>query len=116
MRRDTPPAGAPAATPAALSARRSGVNGALTVHRLRPVVENDEFARFARRVVTAHSRRVSTGDIEGLRDLDALGRAWDAAMRRAIGGLRDAGYSWADIARQLDVTRQGAHQRWGGDR
>ena len=92
-----------------------GVNGALTVHRLRPVVENDEFARFARRVVTAHSRRVASGDIEGLRDLDALGRAWDTAMRRAITGLRAAGFSWADIARQLGITRQGAHQRWSGD-
>ena len=96
--------------------RQFGDKSTLTVHRLRPVVENDEFARFARRVVTAHSRRIATGDIEGLRDLDALGKAWDAAMRRAIGGLREAGYSWAEVARQLDVTRQGAQQRWGGER
>lgn len=104
------------APPRAQAPRRSGVTGALTVHRMRPVVENDEFARFARRVVTAHSRRVAGGDIEGLRDLDALGRAWEAAMADAIRGLRGAGYSWTDIARQLGVTRQGAHQRWGGER
>src|SRR4051794_16742258 len=86
---------------------RSGVNAAVTVHRMRPVVENDEFARFARRVVTAHSRRVASGDIEGLRDLDALGRAWEAAMVDAVAGLRRAGYSWADIGDQLGITRPG---------
>lgn len=111
-----PPQSTPGLAPRGESTRPSGVKTGLTMHRLRPVVENDEFARFARRVVTAHSRRVATGDIEGLRDLDALGRAWETAMRRAIGGLREAGYSWAEVARQLDVTRQGAQQRWGGER
>ena len=30
----------------------------------------------------------------------------------AVTGLRKAGYSWAEIAARLGVTRQAAHQRW----
>ena len=39
----------------------------------------------------------------------------DDAIRQAITGLRASGYSWADIAARLGITRQGAQQRWGGD-
>ena len=39
----------------------------------------------------------------------------DTAIRQAITGLREYGYSWADIALRLGITRQGAQQRWGGD-
>ena len=35
------------------------------------------------------------------------------ATRNAITGLRAFGYSWADIAMRLGITRQGAQQRWG---
>ncbi len=35
------------------------------------------------------------------------------ATRQAITGLRQFGYSWADIAMRLGITRQGAQQRWG---
>jgi hypothetical protein len=93
----------------------SGVNRGLTVHRLRPVVENDEFARFVRRVVTAHGRRVGTGDVEGLRDLVTLDRAVQDAIRTAVRGLRTAGFSWTAIGVQLGTSRQAAQQRWGGD-
>ena len=55
------------------------------------MVENDEFGAFARRILAAHGRRVATGDIEGLRDLDALGRAWDQAMHAAIAGAARRG-------------------------
>jgi hypothetical protein len=40
----------------------------------------------------------------------------DTAIRDAITGLRRTGYSWADIASRLGITRQAAQQRWGGDR
>ncbi len=29
-------------------------------------------------------------------------------------GLRGFGYSWAEIATRLGITRQAAQQRWGG--
>ena len=35
------------------------------------------------------------------------------ATRQAINTLNDFGYSWADIAIRLGITRQGAQQRWG---
>ena len=37
----------------------------------------------------------------------------DEAISQAVTGLRGAGYSWAEIAGRLGVTRQAAQQRWG---
>ena len=37
----------------------------------------------------------------------------DDAISQAVAGLRAAGYSWADIAARLGVTRQAVQQRWG---
>jgi hypothetical protein len=37
----------------------------------------------------------------------------DDAITEAVIGLRAVGYSWADIATRLGVTRQAAQQRWG---
>jgi hypothetical protein len=45
----------------------------------------------------------------------ALADDLDHAIRQAISGLRGFGYSWAEIAARLGITRQGAQQRWGGD-
>lgn len=95
---------------------RSVVKGALTPGgRTRRVVENDDYAAFTRRVVRAHGRRVAAGDPDALVALVALGRDIDAVTRCAVAGLRTAGYSWADIAGRLGITRQAAHLRWGGD-
>ena len=82
---------------------------------VRPVVENDEFARFTRRILAAHGRRIARGDIEGLADLAALSAAVDTALSDAITGLRAAGFSWAEIGRRLGTSRQAAQQRWGTD-
>jgi hypothetical protein len=92
----------------------SAVNRALTPKRQRRVVENDEYGAFARRVLRAYSRRVADGDIEAITALAALADEVDSAMRLAITGLRvRSGYSWADIALRLGITRQAAQQRWG---
>ena len=92
----------------------STVKPALTPRpRGRDVVENDEYAAFVRRAVRAHGRRVSTGDIEALTDLVLLSEHIDGAIGEAVSGLRNFGYSWADIATRLGVTRQAAQQRWG---
>ena len=84
--------------------------------RRRDVVENDEFAAFAQRIIRAHARRVARGDVEALRDLVALSTVLDAAIGDAVTGLRAFGYSWAEIGDRLGITRQAAHQRWGGDK
>ncbi|GAB3186312.1 hypothetical protein FHX75_12688 [Micromonospora palomenae] len=79
----------------------------------RHVVENDEFAAFARRIIRAHGRRVAAGDVEALRDLVALSTNLDNAIGEAVIGLRAFGYSWAEIGSRLGITRQAAQQRWG---
>ena len=84
--------------------------------RRRNVVENDEYAAFARRILRAYARRVATGDVEALRDMVALSSLLDDAITEAVIGLRAHGYSWAEIGDRLGITRQAAQQRWGGDK
>jgi hypothetical protein len=105
----------------------STLNGVLTLHtgpdnssrplrpRRRDVVENDEYAAFARRIIRAYARRVGTGDVEALTDMVALADQLDDAISAAVTGLRARGYSWAEIASRLGITRQAAQQRWGAD-
>ena len=91
----------------------SGVKKPLTPKRRYRVVENDEYAAFLRRVINAYSRRVASGDIEAITTMARLADHLEDATRQAITGLRQTGYSWADIALRLGITRQGAQQRWG---
>ena len=94
-------------------ARRSNVKAKLTPTRRRRPVENDEYASFVRRVIRAHVRRVAAGDVDALADMTRLATDLDEAISQAVTGLRGAGYSWAEIATRLGVTRQAAQQRWG---
>ena len=91
------------------------VNSGLTPERPRAVVENDEYAAFLRRAIGAFGRRIAVGDIDALGDAALLSRQLDLTIKTAITGLRQRGYSWADIGLQLGVTRQAAQQRWGGE-
>ena len=84
--------------------------------RRRDVVENDEYAAFVRRIIRAYARRVAAGDVEALTDMVGLASLLDQAITDAVTGLRGHGYSWTEIADRLGITRQAAHQRWGGDR
>jgi hypothetical protein len=77
-------------------------------------VENPEYAAFIRRTLGAYARRVATGDIEALPDLINLSVCLEHTIQTAINGLREQGYSWADIADRIGVTRQAAQQRFGG--
>jgi hypothetical protein len=82
--------------------------------RLRPVVENDTYAAFTRRILASYGRRIGhTGDVDALADLVALGEDIETAVQHAITALRGHGYSWAEIAIRLGITRQAAQQRWG---
>jgi hypothetical protein len=81
----------------------------------RDVVENDEYAAFARRIIRAYARRVASGDVEALADMVALSSVLDDAITDAVTGLRAHGYSWAEIAARLGISRQAAQQRWGAD-
>ena len=97
-------------------ARRAGRNTvkiSLTSNRARRLVENDEYAAFARRVLRAYARRVTDGDVEALTLMLGLSAEIDDAIAQAVTGLRAFGYSWAEIGSRLGVTRQAAQQRWG---
>lgn len=102
----------PTHTLPATSPMTPAVNHTLTPNTRTPRVENSDYAAFARRVLRAYGRRVAAGDIEALTHLAALSSDVDAAIRDAISGLRAFGYSWADIATRLGVTKQAAQQRW----
>jgi len=89
------------------------VKTALTPDRAPRVVENDEYAAFARRVLRAYARRVADGDVEALTLMLGLSAEIDTAIAQAVQGLRGSGYSWAEIGSRLGITRQAAQQRWG---
>jgi hypothetical protein len=76
-------------------------------------VENDTYAAFTRRVLASYGRRIGhTGDVDALAELVNLGDDVETAIQTAVTGLRGHGYSWAEIALRLGITRQAAQQRW----
>jgi hypothetical protein len=99
--------------PAASSAGQNTVKNPLTPNRAGRLVENDEYAAFARRVLRAYARRVATGDVEALTLMTDLAHEIDTTISQAVTGLREFGYSWAEIGSRLGITRQAAQQRWG---
>lgn len=92
---------------------KDGVRVNLTRKRTRDVVENREFAGFARRILRAFSRRVANGDVEALADLLTLAVEVNQATQDAVDGLRRFGYSWSEIAKRAGITKQTAQERWG---
>jgi hypothetical protein len=95
---------------------KNNVRSHLTAKRRRRHVENDEYGAFARRVLRAYGRRIATGDIDALAELKELAEEVESALGGAVIGLRLLGYSWAEIGTRLGITRQTAHERWGGPR
>jgi hypothetical protein len=69
------------------------VKSPLTSNRRARLVENDEYAAFARRILRAYARRVATGDVEALTLMLGLSAEIDSAISQAVTGLRAFGYS-----------------------
>ena len=113
MNRQTATGGHLTSVPAPRTAGQNTVKHPLTPNRAGRVVENDEYAAFARRVLRAYARRVADGDVEALTLMTDLADEIDTAITQAVQGLRGFGYSWAEIGTRLGVTRQAAQQRWG---
>ena len=86
------------------------VKAGLTSKRPGRQVENDEYTAFVQRILRAYSRRVGDGDVEALALMLGLAEDIDAAIAVAVKGLRERGYSWAEIGSRLGITRQAAHQ------
>jgi hypothetical protein len=61
----------------------------------------------------SYARRVAAGDADALADMTRLATELDEAISQAVTGLGATGYSWAEIAARLGVTRQAAQQHWG---
>lgn len=82
------------------------------------VRELPEVASAARRMIRAVGQRAAV-DVEGLAELAQLRDEVDHQLRDAVtaaragAGLSNGGYSWADVARVLGITRQAAQQRFG---
>lgn len=75
--------------------------------------DHTDYLRFCRRILRAASRRVGSADPEDLTELLALSREIDGVIQGAVTGLRETGFSWAQIGEAAGVTRQAAFQRWG---
>lgn len=77
-------------------------------------VENDEFLAFSRRILKALGKRVGDGDPVDLAQLVALREEFERVEVEAVSRMRDQhGFSWAEIGRDLGITRQAAQQRYG---
>jgi hypothetical protein len=83
---------------------------------MRRAIESPEYAALVRRILEAYARRVAIGDVESLVLMAELADTIDTSIRDAVAGLREHGYSWAEIGSRLGVTRQAAQQRWGAVR
>ncbi len=56
---------------------------------------------------------MAAGDPDALADRTRLAADLDVAISQAVAGLRKTGYSWAEIAARLGVTRQAAQGALG---
>lgn len=74
--------------------------------------EDADYARAQVRMLAAMARR-GAGDLPALRALAELRQQLAALERLAAAGLHAQGYSWAEIGRALDITRQSAWERLG---
>ena len=103
-------------SPATPLPRPDTFKAGLTPKRHPRQVENDEYSAFVRRILRAYARRVGDGEVEALALMVGLADELDTAIAEAVRGLRDRGYSWAEIGARLGITRQAAQQRWGTPR
>lgn len=76
-------------------------------------IETTEYLKMLKRMIRAAGKRVANADEYELRDLIALRDEIDTAIQVGVDGQRAIGRSWADIAKGLGMTRQGAFKRWG---
>jgi hypothetical protein len=95
----------------------SGVKAALTANsssrRRRTYRETPDVVAALRRLIRSVGKRVATEDPEDLRHLLALREELDRAFETAVAGLRQTGYTDAEIGAALGgISRQAVHQRW----
>lgn len=72
--------------------------------------ETDEYAAMVARLIRGLGRRLGDGDVEAIVYIADLETELDRVKYDAITGLRDFGYSWAEIAQRLGVSKQNVQQ------
>jgi hypothetical protein len=75
--------------------------------------ETSEIAAMVERMIKSYGRRVAASDDVDLARMLQVREAFDEAIAAAVVGQKEAGYSWAEIARGLGTTRQNAQMRFG---
>lgn len=76
-------------------------------------VETPEFLAMVRRMLRAAGRRVAEADEVELAELVRLRDEVDQVIAVAVEGWRAQGRSWATIGNALQLSKQGAQQRYG---
>lgn len=80
--------------------------------RRKRLVDNREYLAFTVRILRAAHRRIGDADPEDLAVMVELRNELDLAIGTAARAQNAAGFSWAQIAEPLGMTRQAAFQRW----
>lgn len=75
--------------------------------------DHGDYAGMVRRIVRAYGRRIANSDPDDLALILAVRAELDEAIDNAVQGMRASGFSWAEIAAPLGMSRQAAQQRWG---
>lgn len=75
--------------------------------------DHSSWFRMISRMVAASAKRVSSADLVDLRELVGIQDTLDEAIRTAITGLRDSGYSWKSLGEALGVSGQAVYMRYG---
>jgi hypothetical protein len=79
--------------------------------RRRSYRENVDYAATCVRMLRSMARRAA-GDPDLLPALREISELVDELMGEAVAGCRREGYSWAEVAQRLGVTRQAAFKRY----
>lgn len=75
--------------------------------------DHGKYAGMVRRIVRAYGRRIADSDPDDLALILSVRSELDEAIAAAVAGMRSNGFSWAEIARPLGMSRQAVQQRWG---
>lgn len=84
-----------------------------------PVVDAEKasdhggYSGMVRRIIKAYGRRIAKADPTDLVLILAVRDELDAAIDEAVRGMRATGFSWAEIAAPLGISKQAAQKRWG---
>jgi hypothetical protein len=92
--------------------RPKGVRPTLTAKRRRRAKGMADCLAQIRRCLRTMPER-SDFDVTTLADLRDLTANLDDAIRAGVQHSRRLGYSWVEIGRELGVSKQTAHERWG---